>query len=525
MDAPRLFVCCCAALLTCASASKLLYLPLDERFTTRNAFLNLGKLVPYEILTPPTSLLPNLKVPPPLDELHAWVDENMAQADAAIISSEMYIYGGLIQSRVSNDTMDEVQARMEKLLAYKTQYPKLQMLFSAVVMRIPAYNGDFEEPWYWEYYGYDLYEFSFYSDKYYHTHDPADEQAAIAAAKQVPPAIIKEFLWRRSRNFNITRDVVNAEAATNPLEFLYITQDDNAQYGFNIEEADALRRLVASNNIGDHAFVYPGADEVGLTMLSMLSVSSTGKSPKIQLVYRDPSTVYNIPNYEGQPMVTTLQQQTIAAGGTFTNDTQAADVFMLVNNFSEDHQLEAPNQLMNGRSTADYNMFTPYLQKLGSGQAKTAGFADNRFSNGGDLMLLQYILEEAADPAVKLDMHHFCYAGWNTDGNTLGTVISNAIILALFNDGDSNTFFNVLRLIEDEYYQASYRTYLENYVSLVNDATVSDLSSDLPFYGDFSNKTLGSRVQDLDTTFGLQWVLDSCYYPWNRTFEIGFVAH
>lgn len=44
-------------------------------------------------------------------------------------------------------------------------------------------------------------------------------------------------------------------------------------------------------------------------MLSMYTVFSTGISPTIQLVFRDPDTIYHIPNYEGQPMITTLQEQ------------------------------------------------------------------------------------------------------------------------------------------------------------------------------------------------------------------------
>ena len=36
---------------------------------------------------------------------------------------------------------------------------------SNVVMRIPGYNGDMEEPWYWEKFGRDIYEFSYYTDK------------------------------------------------------------------------------------------------------------------------------------------------------------------------------------------------------------------------------------------------------------------------------------------------------------------------------------------------------------------------
>ncbi|KAH3767954.1 DUF4127 family protein [Pelomyxa schiedti] len=494
---------------TQAVGGSILYLPLDERYTTRNAFLNLAGLVPWEILTPPLELLPSLKVPPPMEDLHAWVDQNMPYATAAIISSEMFIYGGLIQSRISNDTMETVENRLQKLLSYKTTYPKLELFLSAVVMRIPDYNSDFEEPWYWEDYGELLFEFSYYTDKYYHTHDPVDKALAEEAASEIPSNVMKEFLWRRSRNFNITKDLIDDEYASNPCRYIYITQDDNAEYGFNIEEANALRRMVAEDNLGDHVFIYPGADEVALTMLSMLSVFSSGISPTINLVFRDPTTIYNIPNYE-------------AAGGTIVNSSEP-DIFMLVNNFSEDYQLEAPNQPFEGRSIDDYSLFTPFLLYGGD---TVFGFADNRYSNGGDLVLLDYLYAMHSDTDVALDMGRFCYAGWNTDGNTLGTVISNTIILSLFQSRDENTFFNTLRITEDEYYQADLRQSLEDYVNRMDDATCEDLTSDLPFYEEFSWKALAARMRLIDSSLGaIAWSLDSCYYPWNRTFEIGFVAH
>jgi len=43
--------------------------------------------------------------------------------------------------------------------------PGYKFYMSSVVMRIPGYNGDMEEPWYWEKYGRDIYEFSYYTDK------------------------------------------------------------------------------------------------------------------------------------------------------------------------------------------------------------------------------------------------------------------------------------------------------------------------------------------------------------------------
>jgi hypothetical protein len=118
--------------------SCLLYLPLDERFTTRDAFLHLAQATPYCVLTPPAQILPLLKEPADLEAIHAWVDGNIHKADAMIISAEMYLYGGLIASRISNDTTAQVAARLDKLLSYSVAYPNMDMYISNVVMRIPV---------------------------------------------------------------------------------------------------------------------------------------------------------------------------------------------------------------------------------------------------------------------------------------------------------------------------------------------------------------------------------------------------
>ena len=54
-------------------------------------------------------------------------------------------------------TTTEIEKRLEKLFSYSATYPDLQIYVSNVVQRIPSYNGDFEEPWYWADYGFDLY--------------------------------------------------------------------------------------------------------------------------------------------------------------------------------------------------------------------------------------------------------------------------------------------------------------------------------------------------------------------------------
>ena len=142
-----------------SGGTTILNLPLDERFTTRNAFLNLAKVTPYNVDSVPFDYLPRRKEPAALNQIHDWVDVHANEADAGIVSLEMYLYGGLIASRTSNDTTEVIRQRWHRL----RKIPNLTLLASSVVMRIPAYNGDEEEPWYWAFYGRDLFEYSYYT--------------------------------------------------------------------------------------------------------------------------------------------------------------------------------------------------------------------------------------------------------------------------------------------------------------------------------------------------------------------------
>lgn len=77
-----------AAVTPSSSPFTVLFLPIDERFTTYDAFLNLARATPFRVLAPPPALLPSHKVPAPLPELDQWMATNLPLADAAVISAE-----------------------------------------------------------------------------------------------------------------------------------------------------------------------------------------------------------------------------------------------------------------------------------------------------------------------------------------------------------------------------------------------------------------------------------------------------
>jgi hypothetical protein len=115
------------ALASCASALEVFYIPLDERFTTRNAFLNLAAVTPFNVTTPPMDVISSMKLPAPLPLLDAFVASNLPAADTAVVSLELYVYAGLINSRCSNDTTQDVVGRVQMLVDYAKENPNIHL--------------------------------------------------------------------------------------------------------------------------------------------------------------------------------------------------------------------------------------------------------------------------------------------------------------------------------------------------------------------------------------------------------------
>lgn len=103
---------------------------------------------------------------------------------------------------------------------------------------------------YWEQYGRDLFTYSYYLDAYNVTHNATDLAIAKTAEAKVPSHIVDKFVWRRARNFNVTSALVADLVANRSLfQYMYITQDDNALYGFNIEEANKFKAMVKQHKL------------------------------------------------------------------------------------------------------------------------------------------------------------------------------------------------------------------------------------------------------------------------------------
>jgi hypothetical protein len=506
------------SIIKCKTSNTILFIPLDERFTTRSIVINLARVIEndFNLLTPSIELISHWKQPANTSVLFQWLHDqitsscSISTSCSLLISTEQLLYGGLINSRLSNTSSDELNSRLKQLVDLKRQFgSKIQIYLTSVIMRIPAYNEDFEEPDYWGIYGRLIYLWSFYTDRYNVLHNPADEEQVHNLEKEIPSNILNQFLWRRSRNYNLTYTLLHDYTKTY-FERIWLTLDDNAEYGLNKAEERKLIQLINDPliNISSKVNIYPGADEVSLAVLSQIVVNNKQQDkPTFTIRYRNVTTENYIPNYEGAPLNESILKQIIAVGGhyiEYTNET-SADILVLVNNWSTDTQQEATEL----QTCEDYSRLNIQTNQ------SIIVYADVRYSNGGDICFSQWILN-------RTQFGIYAYAGWNTNGNTLGTCLSNGVLLKYYSNLNTtkkeNRRFTLYRFIEDVQYQAYLRQYLSSYLTYVSLDPWDKLNNDLKFYEMYTEKGFIAYGNTLTNEFNVTNV----YYPWNRTFEIGF---
>lgn len=98
--------------------------------------------------------------------------------------------------------------------------------------------------------------------------------------------------------------------------YMCVTLDDSSPFGFNIAESLQIKSIVALRGLLQLVNIHPGADEVGLVMLSRAALSLHGASARLALIWRLPQEQARVPNYEGQALNESVAQQVQASGAS-----------------------------------------------------------------------------------------------------------------------------------------------------------------------------------------------------------------
>ena len=123
---------------------KIAFLPIDNRpvcYSLAKDIVSVDKSI--EIMLPKRDLLGDLTKPAKTEALLGWL-RNLPQSDSIILSLDTLVYGGLIPSRRSTESFEELKLRLndiKKIL--KTKNAKIYAFSS--IMRISNNNYNEEE--------------------------------------------------------------------------------------------------------------------------------------------------------------------------------------------------------------------------------------------------------------------------------------------------------------------------------------------------------------------------------------------
>ena len=442
---------------------KIGFIPIDNR----PVCYTLGKMIAeiddsIEFFIPPRAYLGDLAKYADCEKLFEWL-ENLPEVDVLVVSLDTLAYGGLIPSRRSQDTFEQVK---EKILRLKeillSKHAKIYAFSS--IMRISNNDINEEDKEYWSRWGKKIFDYS------YMTHKLGSESCIN---NLIPDEILDDYINTRRRNFEINKIYIEWQKE-GLFDTLVFSKDDCAEYGFNVQEARALEKL--------GGFVKTGADEIPLTLLAR----AVSGSVKIAPVFTAPEYKNLISNYEDVSIEKSVSGQ-IELAGCSVSDENDADIILIVNNF-EDAQgeivMKRPTKSFSGR--LELPAERPYM------------IADVRFANGADKEFVKELFSKGA-----AGRNFFGYSAWNTSANSLGSLICVAKVRFLAGKYNAEAFKKVetVRFLDDWAYQANARQMLER-------PDVQKLSRIM--------KPFEKQVSEF-----LQTDVKAEYrFPWNRLFEV-----
>lgn len=490
----------------------ILLLPLDER-PCNAAFP--GRLFPadkVQILLP--RKLGHKKKPADFSVLSDFLFEKAKDADALLLSLDMLLYGGLIPSRLHHLKTETLFSRLHLIRELKEKYPSLPIYAFATVMRCPAYSSDDEEPDYYESFGSAIHArgalmhqalaglttsseaegpvpspagllpaasnplspagllpaasgegeisapFSSAEPVSASSLDDGDSQDPEPCLSSDFEACLADYLARRALNKQLSLQALEL-VKEGILESIVFPQDDSMRFGFPAMDQEEIRRRILTLGLTERAMMYPGSDEIALTLLCRLLLNHHGLLPKVYVKYLTDGARSLIPLYEGLPLSATTSYQLHAAGCVTADTCAEADIVLLETaaSGSMEEAWSQPSRSPSYFAERNFPEMLSFIQRMRSA-GKVVTVADNAYANGGDLDLIRIL--NADD--LLLDLQG--YAGWNTNANTMGCAISMGVCAFLY--GEQGLFhdpaaeaqrrnFLISRYLEDACYQADVR--------------------------------------------------------------------
>jgi len=479
-------------------------IPLDERPVNTRYPKMIGTIAGVDVLLPPPESWSQFRTPADCGATAAWLREIGSELDVLIVSIEMLCYGGLLPSRITDDSIHTLIERLSILREIKIQNPGLAIYGFNLIMRISKNPHSVEEPAYWSQSGPQLYQYS----QAYDRHRRADGQQP--ATDHIANAHLQDFLWRRLRNHTLNLIVLDL-LADDIFDLLVISSDDTSEYGFGTREKQWLSEWVERRGGDARLRMYPGADEVGTVLLARAIMQAQKMTPRFYAHYAIEADKDRVAPFEDGPVSLTLERQLRAVGGEQRDSISDADMIIAVNPPAPGGKdFFDPQDAANERAyrAAPLQQFAQQIRAW-LAENRTVILCDVAYPNGSDPVLIEALREH-------MDLSQLAaYGAWNTAGNTIGVALAQGIANHIAKNPVAQQQLLLHRFIEDYAYQHLVRQQVASITedTLLDDETVTILCERI-------QAGLSAQLAKLNDFAG--WRIQNVRLPWRRLFEVDF---
>jgi hypothetical protein len=332
----------------------------------------------------------------------------------------------------------------------------------------------------------------------------------------IPPNILSTYRAARARNHAVNQKMVEW-LGEGVFDFLLITQEDCSEFGLHRLEQDVLTRQVARLGLTERFVLHPGADEAALTLLAR----HWNSGATFRLHPSNPEDMERIAPFEDVPYQQSLLSHLAAQRGVLVEG--GADFELFVNAPAATPRKEQDPEKAAARRAIVMALAGEIEAALEAG--KSVALCDVAYPNGADEMLLRELEKRTLLGRLA------AFAGWNTAGNTTGTLLAQCAALksgARTHDSTvaqvaaslPNRTFVFERLLDDWCYQSAVRSRVEK---VARDKGVSpfDMQGQGAAIETLTRQELNNFAHILaPRQFGLQLDRVDVTLPWQRTFEV-----
>lgn len=490
------------------AVAPIVFVPMDDRPVTFQFPVLLGRIAGRPIVSPPRAMLGHYLQPGSPDKIIAWLN-GPATKDAAafVISTDMLTYGGLLASRVPGPSYADAYFRLREFAALRHRNARAWIGAFGTIMRlaptgVPAVGpgaGYFAAGTTWQY----LWDYA-------KLHDPLlpEEGTEAQTLRAEAGAAFDEYVADRARDLAADLLAVR-EAETGAIDHLVLGQDDAGPVGIDVPERMQLEGEIARS--GTRAVdVEPGADELGMALVARALARGVDWQPRIAVHYSTPDGANASDPLEYAPISVAIGGLVSQVGGVQDDRTPDIALFVRVpyTTPAQDDAFGAAIRAEEetGRSVALADL--TYLEGGGDpGYADQARFARQILADG-------------------VASHLDAYSSWNTNANTVGTALAEAVAAGAGRragtyDALAHREFTFMRFLDDYAYHDLVRPLLNAQVKASGLETMMLLPPADEEFADENRTLLWSDAEEILTELypGFHIAALQITLPWQRTFE------